>query len=127
MDPKHVTALNRIAEDDTYGSPSAAEHDKYNIDTPKVYSGPAADDAEVIGGIFKSDSAWKDIHFIMKDPEPEVDVADYWMRGNRNLDRNNEATVSLPYLCRKCRIEDHQDLHELQFQLLVRAEYDVHH
>ena len=50
---------------------TAVEHDKYiNVDMPKVYSGPAAGASEVIGGTFETDSEWKDIQCIMKDPEP---------------------------------------------------------
>lgn len=42
----------------------------------------------------------------MKDPEPEFDMTDYWMRGNRNVDRRNAKTVLLPYLCVTRRTED---------------------
>lgn len=34
LDPKHMTVLNKIAEDDTYASLSPVDHDKYiNIET----------------------------------------------------------------------------------------------
>ena len=73
---------------------------------PKVYSNPSTTGADVIGGIVKEDSEWKDIQFTMKDPEPEYDATDYWLRGNRNIDRRNAETVLLPYLCSTRRTED---------------------
>lgn len=83
--------LNKIAEDDTYGSLSPAQHDMYiNIETPKVYSNSSVAGADVIGGILKEDSEWKDIQFTTKDPEPEYGVTDYWLRGNRNEDMSNK-------------------------------------
>lgn len=88
MDPKRVAELNKIAEDDAYGSLSPADHDKYiNIETPKVYSDSAAAGTGVIGGIIGEESEWKDIQFAMRDPEPEYDPTDYWLRGNRDTDR----------------------------------------
>ena len=41
----------------------------------------------VIGGIIGEESEWKDIQFAMRDPEPEYDPTDYWLRGNRDTDR----------------------------------------
>ena len=36
--PKHMTNLNKIAEDATYGSLSPADHDKYiNVEMPKIH------------------------------------------------------------------------------------------
>lgn len=106
-DDCYVTALNHFAEDDAYVSLTAVERDKYiNVDTPKVYSGPTSSESEVVGGTFETDSEWKDFQFIVKDPEPEVDLTDYWARGDRDLNRVNESTLSFPYLCDKCRARD---------------------
>lgn len=60
----------------------------------------------MIGGTIGEESEWKDIQFTMKDPEPEHDVTDYWLRGNRDIDRRSMRTVHLPHLCPTCRTED---------------------
>lgn len=76
-----------------------------------------------------------------KDPELEHDAADYWLRGNRNVDRRSAGIIYLPHLCKTCRSEDFsnewnecgfnprvesQDMRELQLRILAsiqRNEY----
>ena len=108
MDPKRVADINRITEDDTIGRRSPADHDKYiNAEMPKVYSDASAAGSDVVGGIIGEESEWKDIQFAMKDPEPEYDPTDYWLRGNRNIDRLTAADILLPFLCEHCRKGDY--------------------
>ena len=68
MDPLRVGEINKIAEDDTVGSLSPADHDKYiNTEMPKVYSDTSANGEDVIGGTIGEESHWKDVQFAMKD------------------------------------------------------------
>ena len=110
MDPTRVGEINKIAEDDTVGSLSPADHDKYiNTEMPKVYSDAPADGEDAIGGTIGEESEWKDIQFAMKDPEPEYDPTYYWLRGNRNTDRLTVGEIHLPHLCGRCRKDDYSN------------------
>ena len=59
-----------------------------------------------VGGSFSQGTEWRDIRFVLKDPEPEEDRMEYWMTGNRGVENCKATADAAPYLCEDCNERD---------------------
>ena len=108
MNKVHVSALNNMAEDEIQVPISQDNFDRYlNVAMSASDGQPKKTSTKhTVGGSFSQGTEWRDIRFVLKDPEPEEDRMEYWMTGNRKVENCKATADAAPYLCEDCNKYD---------------------